>query len=378
MSSDKIKSVQASVLPSSSVPQQSGGRLIALDVFRALTILLMILVNNGAGDEIYPQLVHSKWNGLTACDLVFPFFLYIIGFTTYISMRKKSFTWSRDVVRKIIKRTVQLFIIGLLINWLDMACDGRPLDFSHLRVWGVMQRIAICYFVTAAFAVTFHHRYAIPTSIALLVGYHALLVFGDGFAYDSSANILSRIDTSLFGYDHLDHKSPVDPEGLVSTIGASAHCLLAFGISWRVMSITKHHHKTLFLYLAALLLVAVGYILNFTYCPFNKRVWSPSYVLMTIGLASFFLAILIYFIDIRGWKHGYLMKILKIIGIHPLFLYVLSEVVAIVIGAIGVKDFVFSHMSAAIPDGYIASLIYSILFIATMVLAVVCIRGEKK
>ena len=113
MSSDKIKSVQASVLPSSSVPQQSGGRLIALDVFRALTILLMILVNNGAGDEIFPQLVHSKWNGLTACDLVFPFFLYIIGFTTYISMRKKSFTWSRDVVRKILKRTVQLFIIGL-------------------------------------------------------------------------------------------------------------------------------------------------------------------------------------------------------------------------------------------------------------------------
>ena len=99
---------------------------------------------------------------------------------------------------------------------------------------------------------------------------------------------------------------------------------------------------------------------------------------MTIGLASFFLAILIYFIDIRGWKRGYLMKILKIIGIHPLFLYVLSEVVAIVIGAIGVKDFVFSHISAATPDGYIASLIYSILFIVTMVLAVVCIRGEKK
>ena len=121
MSSDKIKSVQASVLPSSSVPQQSGGRLIALDVFRALTILLMILVNNGAGDEIYPQLVHSKWNGLTACYLVFPFFLYIIVFTTYISMRKKSFTWSRDVVRKIIKRTVQLFIIG-------------PVSYTHLTL----------------------------------------------------------------------------------------------------------------------------------------------------------------------------------------------------------------------------------------------------
>lgn len=378
MSSDNINREQITVSPSSVISHKSGERLIALDVFRALTILLMILVNNGAGDEIYPQLVHSKWNGLTACDLVFPFFLYIIGFTTYISMRKKSFTWSRDVVYKILKRTVQLFIIGLLINWLDMACDGRPFDFAHIRIWGVMQRIAICYFVTAAFAVTFHHRYAIPTSLALLVGYHALLVFGDGFAYDSSVNILSRIDTSLFGYEHLYHKSPVDPEGLVSTIGASAHCLLAFGISWRVMSITKHHHKTLFLYLAALLLVTIGYILNFTYCPFNKRIWSPSYVLVTIGMASFFLAILVYLIDIRGWKHGRLMKVLKIIGIHPMFLYVLSEVIAIVIGSIGLKDFIFSYIAAAIPDGYIASLTYSILFISTMVLAVISIRGEKK
>lgn len=378
MSSDNINREQITVSPSSVISHKSGERLIALDVFRALTILLMILVNNGAGDEIYPQLVHSKWNGLTACDLVFPFFLYIIGFTTYISMRKKSFTWSRDVVYKILKRTVQLFIIGLLINWLDMACDSRPFDFAHIRIWGVMQRIAICYFVTAAFAVTFHHRYAIPTSLALLVGYHALLVFGDGFAYDSSVNILSRIDTSLFGYEHLYHKSPVDPEGLVSTIGASAHCLLAFGISWRVMSITKHHHKTLFLYLAALLLVTIGYILNFTYCPFNKRIWSPSYVLVTIGMASFFLAILVYLIDIRGWKHGRLMKVLKIIGIHPMFLYVLSEVIAIVIGSIGLKDFIFSYIAAAIHDGYIASLTYSILFISTMVLAVISIRGEKK
>ncbi|MGM9712498.1 MAG: acyltransferase family protein [Prevotella sp.] len=377
MPSDNSK-VQIPPSPRSARSQQSGTRLVALDVFRALTILLMILVNNGAGDDIYPQLVHSRWNGLTACDLVFPFFLYIIGFTTYISMGKRSFTWSRGVLRKILGRTVQLFLVGLLINWLDIACDGRPLDFAHLRVWGVMQRIAVCYLLAAAFAVTFRHRYAIPASVLLLAAYHALLVYGDGFACDSSLNILSRIDTTLFGRDHLYHKSPVDPEGLVSTIGAAAHCLLAFGISWRVMSMKSRRHKTIFLGLAAVLLVSVGYMLTFAGCPLNKRVWSPSYVLMTVGMASFFLALLIYIIDIRGWRGGRLMTLLLTIGVHPMFLYVLSEVVAIVIGAVALKDYVFGHISGVIADGGAASLVYSLLFIATMVAAVVSLKGGRR
>ena len=107
-------------------------RLLSLDVLRGATVCLMILVNNGAGKHIYATLQHSKWNGMTPCDLVFPFFLFIMGISTYLSLKKTNFTWSRQVAFKIVKRTVLLFFIGLFINWFDMAISGNALDLSHL------------------------------------------------------------------------------------------------------------------------------------------------------------------------------------------------------------------------------------------------------
>ena len=132
-------------------------RLVSLDVLRGLTVMFMIFVNNGAGEEIFSTLQHSKWNGMTPCDLVFPFFLFIMGISTYLSLRKGGFRWTPQQARKTIKRTLLLFLIGLLINWFDMAMDGRPLDFAHLRIMGVMQRIAICYGATVAAVLTIHH-----------------------------------------------------------------------------------------------------------------------------------------------------------------------------------------------------------------------------
>ena len=96
-------------------------RLVSLDVLRGLTVMFMIFVNNGAGEEIFSTLQHSKWNGMTPCDLVFPFFLFIMGISTYLSLRKGGFRWTPQQARKTIKRTLLLFLIGLLINWFDMA-----------------------------------------------------------------------------------------------------------------------------------------------------------------------------------------------------------------------------------------------------------------
>ena len=132
-------------------------RLVSLDVLRGLTVMFMIFVNNGAGEEIFSTLQHSKWNGMTPCDLVFPFFLFIMGISTYLSLRKGGFRWTHQQARKTVKRTLLLFLIGLLINWFDMAMDGRPLDFAHLRIMGVMQRIAICYLLWSHRSRCSHH-----------------------------------------------------------------------------------------------------------------------------------------------------------------------------------------------------------------------------
>ena len=135
-------------------------RLLSLDILRGITVAGMILVNNG----------------LTPCDLVFPFFLFIMGISCYLSLVKSEFKPTPKVIRRIIKRTVLLFAIGLFINWFDHAIEGDLLCFGHLRIWAVMQRIALCYGIVSLFALFCNHKYTIPVIIGLLVIYTAILM----------------------------------------------------------------------------------------------------------------------------------------------------------------------------------------------------------
>ena len=155
-------------------------RLISLDVLRGLTVALMITVNNGGGKMIYSTLEHSKWNGMTPCDLVFPFFLFIMGISTFLSFKKSNFTWSKTTARKIAKRTILIFLIGLILNWFGLLLSGKGLDFEHLRIWGVMQRIALCYLAVSIFALSFKHKYIPITIVVLLAIYSAILIGPDG------------------------------------------------------------------------------------------------------------------------------------------------------------------------------------------------------
>ena len=182
----------------------------------------MILVNNGYG-ESFQMLRHSQWNGMTPCDLVFPFFLFIMGVSCYVSMSRRGFQSSPAMLRKVVRRTLLLFAIGLFINWFELAMKGTPLDLQHLRLWAVLQRIALCYLAVSLFALYAPHRYTLHTAAALLVAYAIIIICGNGYAEDASANILAQADRTIFGYDHLYHKSPVDPEGLLGTISSVAH-----------------------------------------------------------------------------------------------------------------------------------------------------------
>lgn len=340
-------------------------RLKSLDVMRGLTVALMILVNNG-GEHNYSFLEHSKWNGLTPCDLVFPFFLFMVGMSTFISLKKTEFKPSAHVYRKIAKRTILLFLIGLGINWFDMICNGDALDFAHLRIWAVLQRIAICYGVVALLAITLNHRYFIHTIIGLLVVYMGILVFGNGYAYDASTNILAQVDRSIFGINHLYQRSPVDPEGLLSTIPSIAHTMIGF-LCCKYISVAGQtvDSKIKVLKVAGLVMVALGFGLSLIGFGINKRIWSPSYVFVTCGFASWILGILLQFIDNKpSSKDNILTKGLLAFGMNPLFLYVMSEALAVLFGSFDIKAEIFIGIQSVISDEYVASLTYALFFVA--------------
>ena len=336
-------------------------RLLSLDILRGMTVAGMILVNNGHG-ESFEMLRHSKWNGMTPCDLVFPFFLFIMGVSTYLSLSKSSFKMSAPVLRKILKRTVLLFVIGLAINWFDHAVEGDFMCFGQLRIWAVLQRIALCYCIVSIYALLVNHRWIVPTIAVLLIAYSLLLLWGNGYAEDSS-NILARADLSLFGYDHLYHKSPVDPEGLLGTISSVAHVLIGFYFGRLIKMNDDVKDKVLAIFLIGTVLALCGYLLSYG-LPLNKRIWSPSYVMVTCGMAAQLLAILMTVIDIHG--HSRWTTFFNVFGVNPLFLYVASEVLAIILGNIGVSDMVYNLIHTVIAWPQMASLFYALYFVCLL------------
>ena len=337
----------------------SSQQLLSLDILRGITVAGMILVNNGWG-ESFEMLGHSKWNGMTPCDLVFPFFLFIMGISCYLSLVKSEFKPTPQVIRRIVKRTVLLFVIGLFINWFDHAIEGDLLCFGHLRIWAVMQRIALCYGIVSLFALFCNHKYTLHTIVGLLVIYTAIIVLGNGYEYDADVNILAQADLKLFGYDHIYHKSPVDPEGLMGTISSVAHVLLGFYCGMLIRKRETVEQKVIALFVVGAIGVIGGYLLSYG-LPLNKRIWSPSYVLMTCGLASLLQALLMYVIDIQkksGWTTFF-----HVFGVNALALYVSSELLAILLKNIGVSEVIYNGIHAVIPALKWASLAYAIYFV---------------
>lgn len=323
----------------------------------------MILVNNGYG-ESFEMLRHSKWNGMTPCDLVFPFFLFIMGISCYLSLSKSQFTPTPQVLRRIIKRTVMLFVIGLFINWFDNAIEGDLMCFGHLRIWAVMQRIALCYLFVSLFALYANHRYTIPAIIILLAAYTLLLLVGNGYAEDASVNILAQTDLQLFGYDHLYHKSPVDPEGLLGTVSGVAHVLIGFYCGKLIKQKDTIGEKTLAVFVVGTVCVIAGYLLTYG-LPLNKRIWSPSYVLVTCGLAALLQALLINEEQrVKNERFTLYSSFFRVFGVNALALYVCSELLAILFGHFGVSEAIYNALHSIIIWDKWASLAYALTFVA--------------
>lgn len=355
-----------------------GKRIEALDVLRGATVAAMIMVNNG-GKGSFEALRHAAWNGLTICDFVFPFFLFIVGFSIYAAFSKSNFVFTSSVIAKIVKRTILLFFIGLALNWLEKVIGGSDwLCFETLRYWAVLQRIALCYFIVALLSLTSLRQYMGVLSVAVLLVYGAILLLGDGYSTDRSVNVLSRVDEALFGYDHLYHKSAVDPEGLLGTIGAVANTMLGFwcaGLVWRSPDYSSKINRV---FVAAGLMLITGYILSFM-LPYNKRVWSPSFALTTSGACALLLGMLMYWTTgvRRGTVKARTMDWFKIFGCYALFLYIFSEILAVVAGRTGLSGWWYGLLSDIIPSEPIAALIYALTFVAVCWLAGLALWRRK-
>lgn len=331
-------------------------RLQSLDIFRGLTVALMIIVNNGVGHEQYHTLNHSKWNGLTMCDLVFPFFLFMVGVSAYLALRKCQFTPSKEVVLSITKRSVVFFLIGLGLHAWEMVIDGNWDILPNLRLWGVMQRIALCYFFISLLLLYVKPKALMSIASGILAVYSVILLVGNGYAQDET-NILCVVDRWLVSPAHLYHKSPVDPEGLVGTLSSFAHVAIGAYIGYSICHKIELKERMKRVSGIGLTLLAVGLVVAI-WLPMNKRVWSTSYVLVTCGIATLMLIVLTYIADHHDkWKW---FDLFRRAGLHAFFIYVASEMLAPVIGHYDLNEAVHGYLCHVFSPE-MSSFIYSMM-----------------
>jgi len=361
-------------------------RLLALDVLRGITIAGMILVNDpGSWSSVYTPLEHASWNGLTPTDLVFPFFMFIMGVSTYISLRKYKFECSGSAIWKIVRRTLVIFAVGLGIAWFSMFCRawssqandafsfwsrlGQSVwTFDHIRILGVLQRLALSYGFAAIIVLLLKHKY-IPYLIGtLLTAYALLLLVGNGYEYNET-NILSIVDRAVLGLQHMYKDNGIDPEGLLSTIPSIAHVLIGFSVGKWLMSEINIKEKMLRLFLLGTVITFLGFLLSYG-LPTNKKVWSPTFVLVTCGLASNFLALLIWIIDVKGYKKW--SRFFEAFGVNPLFMYAVAAILSILLSNIhltyndarvSLQGFAYKALIQPVFGDYFGSLVYAVLFV---------------
>ncbi len=316
----------------------SSQRFLALDIFRGMTICFMIIVNTpGNGDTTYAPLLHAKWNGFTPTDLVFPSFMFAVGNALSFVMLKWSQLSQGQVIAKILKRTIIIFLLGYLMYWFPFVHYNEQHQlvaniFDHTRVFGVLQRIALGY-CFAALMIYYLKPYRVLTLsvIFLLVYWLILLLFGEtNDPYNMLTNAGTKIDMWLLGPNHIYHGEGVafEPEGLLSTLPSITNVTFGWLAGKWIQRKGKGYEGLAKLLMAGVLLVAIALAWD-RFFPINKKLWTGSFVLLTVGIDCIILSVLIYitdFLQLRKW--GYFFEVF---GKNPLFIYLLSEVIAILL-----------------------------------------------
>jgi len=363
-------------------------RLLSLDVLRGLTVALMIMVNNaGDGAVSYAQLRHSSWNGCTLTDLVFPMFLFIVGASITLSFRKRleKGAGRRPILVQVLKRSLLIFAIGLLINAMP------SFQLADLRIYGVLQRIAICYALASIVYLYGGIAASIAVTALAFVGYWWLMLhvsvpgFGmpgrDVAILDPTANLASWLDRAIVPTAHLYHHTVYDPEGLLSTIPALGTTLCGVLAGAFLASPRPERQKAASLLAAGLLLICAGLLWSHWF-PLNKRLWTSSYALFTAGISASTLALLWWVIDVPPRLRRGLMPWLTF-GTNALTAYIFSEVLAIALAAVtltngrNLRQFLYSGLPQSHLSPPLVSLLYSLSFVVVCFLPVLYLYRHR-
>jgi len=316
--------------------------MVSLDVFRGITIAAMILVNDpGSWSHVYAPLEHAEWNGWTPTDLIFPFFLFIVGVSMTLSFASRA---ARGVTRgllaiHVVRRSLLIFAIGLFLNGLPFF------DLHTIRIMGVLQRIALCYLAAGLLylatcrgstdadgKVRMRANIGAIAGVALilLVGYWALMTFvpvpGYGAGHlGKDDNLGAYIDRALMGGHLWSESKTWDPEGLLSTLPAIATALIGILAGEWLRLERRGARKILGLVIAGTVLMVAGQLLH-PYFPINKNLWTSTFVLFTGGFAMLLLALCYWLVDLRGWKKW--AAPFLVFGMNAILAYALAAIVS--------------------------------------------------
>ena len=341
----------------------SNQRFLSLDVFRGMTICLMIIVNTpGDGAATFAPFLHAKWDGFTPTDLVFPSFLFAVGNAMSFVLPKWEKLSSATVLFRILKRTALIFLLGYLMYWFPFT---HPI--SDTRILGVLQRIALCYGFASLIAFYMHERVVMILAALLLITYWYL-----SMAYGSPADPLSitgnvgiAFDKWFMGESHMYHGEgfAFDPEGWVSTLPAIVNVLIGFIVGKFIQEKGKTYEGLTHLLMWGAGFVFLAFMWNYQF-PINKKLWSSSFVLLTVGLDMIIIATIIYRIELHH-QHQF-ASFFEIFGKNPLIIYLFSELMVSILYLIKVGDqslfaWIYQNSFAHLAT-YWASLAFAISF----------------
>ncbi|HEX4414203.1 MAG TPA: DUF5009 domain-containing protein [Lacipirellulaceae bacterium] len=370
---DPVSNPSAGAWQAASADKPKSGRLLSLDVFRGATILAMILVNNpgewGEKHQYWP-LDHAAWHGWTPTDLIFPFFLFIVGTALAYSLRKyrDGANIAPAVYWRIIRRTALLIFLGwmpsLLLKTIH-AAHGQTVDLSDLRIFGVLVRIALVYFCASLIVLHVPLRAQVALAVIILLGYWATLAFlPDPHDYwknlSNDHNVTVVVDRALVGDKHMYHGDPpTEPEGFLSTFPAIVTALIGYWVGLFIQRRGVHGDTVIKLAICGLLIALIGQAWHFAF-PINKKLWTSSFVLLTGGLAMTTLAACLWLFDIRGWRR--LARPFEIVGVNAIFVFVCSGLLSMAltrnkIGDLTAHGWLYQHLVTSwIHDPKMASL----------------------
>jgi predicted acyltransferase len=341
-------------------------RYLSLDVLRGITVTLMIIVNTpGNGDTTFAPLLHAHWHGFTPTDWVFPTFMFVVGNAMSFSLIKYESKGESAFLKKIFKRAAIIFLLGFLMYWFPFVHEDHGQivfnEFGNTRIFGVLQRIALGYLFASLILHYWRETGALFFSgFALLAYWFLLFAYGD---YSLTGNAVLKLDLALFGPNHLYHGEGMafDPEGLLSTLPAIVNVIAGY-LTGRFIQQKGNSYETISkLMMTGVLLLFLALTWNMVF-PINKKLWTSSFVLCTVGIDLLILPILIFVIDIKKevrWTYFF-----EVLGKNTLFVYLLSEIGIVIFYVVKIDgqilySWLFQNVYSRVGD-YTGSLLFAI------------------